>query len=527
MSNKAPGSRCQAWMVVLLASLPAAAAQAWVGEPVCAFPQGDSWAFAEPPEPSGDDATMCIVTATQLLRAPMSDTCAPMSGREPESSARDVAAKALQRARELEAKGQYDAAVLELRVVESNLPRIADHVALMRAGLFERTRDYSRAAQAYGEAVHSINGDLAARAQVGRVENLLRSGDVNAQLELDQLLRKYPHLPEAPRLKLALADYRAARGEVKTAISTYRMLDLAMPGYPVAHTARERLAAMAAQGQVVAPYTVNEQMARAAKLVQSGPVELARDALTQLETMHLTKAQMTQRDLMLLDLADSTGEARPGLELPAGADPELERAANEKRLAAALAKKKLTKLRPAQLYMSLQEAARFRATSVADPLVAELTKRGMAAPADVRFGALSAAAGTASDELIAELAATLVNHATLGPAARYHRARARAARSQGRSAPRARRGGAPRSQPHALLRELRRAAPACARRRHAMQRRQGFAVQPRPYRARAARPRSRDVARREGRHRAFGCGRGRARRGISVARSGGRPARAR
>jgi soluble lytic murein transglycosylase len=423
MSNRAPGSRCRAWMVVLLASLPSVA-QAWVGEPVCAFPQSDSWAFEQPPEPGGDAVSMCLPSSSSLLRAPMSDSCTPMSGREPEGSAREVAARALQKARDYEAKGQLEAAVLELRVVESNLPRIADHVALMRAELFERTGDHARAAQAFGEAIHSLNGDLAARAQVGRVESLLRAGDPSAQLELDQLLRRYPHLPEAPRLKLALGDYRAARGEVKTAIATYRMLDLAMPGYPVAHTARERLAAMAAQGQLILPYTVNEQMARAAKLVQSGPVELARDAVAQLETMHLTKAQLAQRELMVLDLADSTGEAEPSLALPGSVDPELERAANEKRLLAALTKKKLTKLRPAQLYLSLQEATRFHATSVADPLVAELTKRGMAAPADVRFGALSAAAGTASDELLADLAATLVNHATLGPAARYHRARA-------------------------------------------------------------------------------------------------------
>jgi soluble lytic murein transglycosylase len=422
MSNRAPFVRCHAWMVVMVAALPSVA-QAWVGEPVCAFPQADTWAFVQRPEPGGD-AAMCVPTQSSLLRTPMSVSCAPMSGRVAESSAREVAVKALERARELEARGQLEAALLSLRVVESNLPRIADHVALMRAGLFERTGDHARAAQAYGEAVRSLNGDLAARAQVGRVENLLRSGDASAQLELDQLLRKYPHLPEAPRLKLALADYRAARGEVKTAISTYRMLDLAMPGYPVAHTARERLAAMAAQGHVITPYSVTEQMARAAKLVSSGPVELAREAVAQLETMRLTKTQQAQREMMVLDLADKTGELHPDLALAPGTDPEVERAANEKRLAAALAKKKLTKLRPAQLYMSLQEAARFKATSVADPLVAELTKRGMAAPADVRFGALSAAAGTASDALLADLAATLVNHGTLGPAARYHRARA-------------------------------------------------------------------------------------------------------
>jgi soluble lytic murein transglycosylase len=424
MSNWAPVTRARAWMVVVLASLPSAA-EAWAGEPLCAFPESEVWAFDQPPEPSGDGDSMCLAygptSSPHLLRAPMSDSCAPMSGRTPEGSAREVAAKAYQRARELEARGQVEEAVLSLRVVESNLPRIADHVALLRAGLFERMNDPGRAAQAYSEAVHSINGDLAARAQVGRVENLLRALDPGAQTELDQLLRKYPHLPEAARLKLALADYRAARGEVRTAISTYRMLDLSMPGYPVAHTARERLKAMAAEGHVIAPYSVTEQLARAAKLVQTGPVELAREAVAGLESLRLTKAQATQRELMVLDLVDSTGELHPDV---AAADPELERAASEKRLAAALAKKKLTKLRPAQLYMSLQEATRIRATSVADPLVAELTKRGMAAPADVRFGALSAGAGTVSDQLLAELAATLVDHPTLGPAARYHRARA-------------------------------------------------------------------------------------------------------
>jgi soluble lytic murein transglycosylase-like protein len=188
----------------------------------------------------------------------------------------------------------------------------------------------------------------------------------------------------------------------------------------VARVARERLAAMAAQGHVVAPYTIAERMARAEKLVKSGPVDMAKQVLEELASITLPKALVPQREAMAVHLMHVTGEAAA---LP-GVDEEAERAKNEARLALALSKKKLSKLRPAQLYLSLQEAARFRATSVVDPLVFELARRGIAAPADVRFGALTAASGTAGDAALIALADTLVDNHTLGVAARYHKARA-------------------------------------------------------------------------------------------------------
>jgi soluble lytic murein transglycosylase len=406
-------------VAVVFAVVPSTAL-AWAGEPpLCAVPTQ-----AEALSSEFEDAGMCQVTP-HLFRAAVVNACAPLamslSGRAPEAQAPEIAARALARARDLEAKGLYEDALLSLRVVESVLPRISDHVALKRASLFEQMGNFAEAAKAYGEATHSINGEVAARAQVARVESLLRAYDVSAERELDLLLKRYPHLPEAPQLKLALADFRAHRGEVKTAIATYRMLDLTLPGYPVARLARERMAEMAAQGQAVGTYTVLERLQRAERLVKSGPVDMAREELDTLTAMTLPRPLALQRDALALALVRSTGDdAEP---LP-GADLETERARNEARLALALSKKKLSKLRPAQIYVSLEEACRYRAQSVADPLVLELAKRTVSSPPELRFNALTAAAGTASDEALIALADTLVDHRVVGVAARYHKARA-------------------------------------------------------------------------------------------------------
>jgi soluble lytic murein transglycosylase len=369
---------------------------------------------------------MCSAGSASMLRGPLFESCSFAAAPREATSAPSpqLAVQALAKAREHEAAGRYQDALLSLRVVETVMPRIADYVAVMRANLFERMGDHASAAQAYEGAIKSVNGDLAARAQVGRVENLLRSLANNAQAELDALLRRYPHLPEAPRLKLALADYRAQTGEVRTAIATYRMLDLSLPGYPVAKIARERLATLAAEGHVIMPYAPGEQLARAERLVKSGPVELARETLGSLMSLTLTRALTAQRDTLWLELNESTGDRRNALEAEAAVASEEERVLIEKRLQAALAKKKLTKLRPAQLYAALQEATRVRATSVADPLLWELVKRGFASPPDVRFSALIIASGTASDDALAALAQTLVDHGSFGIASRYHRARA-------------------------------------------------------------------------------------------------------
>ena len=101
-----------------------------------------------------------------------------MSGRESAEDAPLVASRALARARDLEARGLYEDALLNLRVVEATMPRIADYVAVMRAELHERQGDPARAAAAYRDALkHGQNQDLEARAHVGLVHNLLLAHD--------------------------------------------------------------------------------------------------------------------------------------------------------------------------------------------------------------------------------------------------------------------------------------------------------------------------------------------------------------
>jgi soluble lytic murein transglycosylase len=399
-------------------------ARAWSDEPLCAVPQ-----FSANSDDDVEDALgMCAPSRPHLLRSPGFDACAPMSGRDAAEDAPLVAARALKRARELEKAGLYEDALLNLRVVEATMPRVADHIALMRATLNEALGDATRAATAYHDAMErSENRDLAARAYVGYVRNLLRAGVPSAERELNQLLARYPELPEAADLKLEHARYRETIGMLKVAAATYRQLDLTLPGYPVAKRARERLEVLAAQGVSVAPYSDLEALQRTERLLKSGPIELARGVVAEVAARPMPKALLGQRDALVQTMAEievrhATG---PGPMVFTQVTDEVARQNAEKRLRAQIAdKKKLAKARPFLVAQLLDTAAELRLADVADELVRELTRRAAVCHAELRFEALTNSAGAASDLELVALADTLVAHPTYGVAARYHRARA-------------------------------------------------------------------------------------------------------
>lgn len=408
---------------------------AWVGEPLCALPE---YAF-EQGEDDNDGAGMCAPPRLHLLRNPNIDGFPSMSGRETPKEAPVVAARALARAREFEDLRLYEDALLNLRVVEANMPRVADHIALMRAAIYERLSDPVRAARAYREALDKGgNHDLVARAQVGYVENLLRAHDKDAERELEALLRRYPELPEAPNLRLEHAIFREESGKIQAALATYRSLDLTYPGYPVAKIARDRMAALAERGVKIPPYTPEEALGRAERLIKSGPIELAREVVGELAERPMPRALHGRREALLSSMDEmerkfnspavpaSSETMLTAMSLSSVADAEIDpaQAALEKRLRSQIGTNKTTKLRPQLLLRLLYSASEARLTDVADELVRELTRRAANIPAQMRFDALAAAAGTASDIELVALADTLLDAGSLGYAARYHRARA-------------------------------------------------------------------------------------------------------
>ncbi len=395
--------------------------QAFTGETMCQAPETSA------DEVDSFDSEMCAPGTPHLLRMPNLDLCAPVSGKPFGDEAYLVAERALKRARELEGQGQYDEALLHYRVIEATLPRIRDYGAIMRAELHERAGDPARAAKAYREALaSSVNVDLMASAHVELVRNLLAAGEASAEKELETLLRRYPELPEAPVLKLELGRFREIHGSLRSAASTYRMLDLTLPGYPVAAAARTRLEALRAQGVAIAPYSRDERFARAQLLVRSGPVELARTALSELSAEKLTFAQQSVLGGMHASLLRVDASAKP-LAVPAGDDSQdrLDQEARQKRVRALISKKaRIGKQKPFVLLSILDAAREEHMTDVADVIVLELARRGASIPADARFDALSLSSGSASDTALLGLADTLLNHPSMGAAARYHRGRA-------------------------------------------------------------------------------------------------------
>ena len=398
-------------------------ALSWAEAPACGFP---NFAVAETVVEADESMGLCSLGAPHLLRNPALDICLSMTGRDAPADAPKVAERSLARARKLAADGLYEEALLNLRVVEATLPRIADHVAFMRAALHEQFEDYGRAAEAYRQAVvETPSIELRARARVARVRSLLRAGAADAEQELGALLDRYPELPEAASLRLALGRHRETTGQLRSALSIYRSIDLTVPGYPMAAEARERIAVLAGQGVTAQPFSEDELLERAARLMRSGPIEQARATMMELRQKSFSRALVGKRDALLqsFDQIEHRRFAR--------IDEPLERAPYDvafekfkKHYKTRAGERQLEKLKSPQLLFFTQLAAGAQNTELTDVLMAELSRRLRSSSPELRFDALTAAIGTASDTQIVRLADTLLTTATLAVPARYHRARA-------------------------------------------------------------------------------------------------------
>ncbi len=395
--------------------------RALAGETMCGAPEshaGDIESF---------DPEMCAPGKPHMLRIPSLDLCAPVSGKAAGDDVYVEAERALKRGRELESQRQYDEALLHYRVIEATLPRLADYASMLRADLHRRAGDPVRAAKAYRQAMAaSVNVDLVASLHLELVRSLLAAGDGTSETELTALLRRYPELPEAPMLKLDLARFRESQGAVKTAGASYRMLDLTLPGYPVAAEARARMQALRAQGVSITPYSQEDRFARAERLVRSGPVELARAAIAELASEKLNNTKQRTLDGLSASLSrvDASAHPAPADTTTDAVEPLLSREASQKRVRAMLSKTRIEKQKPFVLISILHAATQGQVPDVADAVVFELARRGASCPADARFDALSLSSGTANDAALVALADTLVDHPSLGAAARYHRGRA-------------------------------------------------------------------------------------------------------
>ena len=136
-----------------------------------------------------------------------------------------------------------------------------------------------------------------------------RWGD--AEREWRRLLARAPNHPEAGRVLVRLAEARAAQGQVAEALAELRRRVIEAPASNWGEAARETMEDLArAQGLTIPPFTAEEVLVQAQRLVEFGE---ATQAIRALEGL-LPGAELSLRHRILVRLAPLLGRAARGSE---------------------------------------------------------------------------------------------------------------------------------------------------------------------------------------------------------------------
>jgi soluble lytic murein transglycosylase len=188
------------------------------------------------------------------------------------------------------------------------LPRLADP-ALAAVARFERgqallaTGHAGAAGALFAELAARPDGVLARRARWREADALLAAGSPQLAVRAYQaLLARDPSAPEALDARLSLAQGLRAAGQTDRAAATYRALWVEYPAEEAGAAAGRALRAWSAEGGPVPGATVEEHLARAARLLE---LALPREALTELDELHATPVppEPAARALLLRALA--------------------------------------------------------------------------------------------------------------------------------------------------------------------------------------------------------------------------------
>ena len=424
------------FVISVFASSPA---QAWDG-PLCALDDALTVPEAHPafqPRGGGPEPAMCSLDGYRPERA-----AHPGNGGVDATTAR----RAMERARELASEGHPRQALLHLRVVDEAFPEIADRTALLRGDLLIETGQAESACDAYAQALGSPDTTVQARARVGRVRCLIHSSHRNAASELTSLLRRYPELPHALQLRFELAQHYESVDQIPSAVGLYRDIDLMHPGHPVAARARVRLGAIADAGVAVRGLGLIQQVDRADRLAQQGPMDMARIEIDRLlgerlpndlrARVALSAARIARIEGRWEDARRYAGLARSGSTVSEAAEEELARAQDAAHAAAARERdaaeatvRRIRGNRPwarvphLQLRTVVEIAARAGLTEPLNEALAVLAgSRNMHPAIAMEAGIL--ASGIGADDHVARLFQGLRSHPRYRLEAKYHYARA-------------------------------------------------------------------------------------------------------
>ena len=345
----------------------------------------------------------------------------------------------------LSAAGHKEDALLHLRNVERALPRIADRIALERAGLLLDLGMPREACEAFALAAPSPERSIAARAQIGAVQCLIAADDKTAETSLKTLLLRFPLLSERPALEFALALARERWSNPKGAALLLRRIDLEAPASTAGENARAELARLASTGVRVTPFSGRERVERAERLLRDGPIDRAAAEISTInEDRSLNAEVRAQLQELIARIARLRGhfeQARVALQhgtktkvpapeadqvpepATATAPASPEALALTRKIREIRGTKTAAKLTSPQVHTLFDIAVAHGLRPLCDEMLEAMAARKKIAPT-LRFDAAMRASGLASDDKLAALLATLLEVPSFGVAARYHYARA-------------------------------------------------------------------------------------------------------
>jgi soluble lytic murein transglycosylase-like protein len=365
----------------------------------------------------------------------------------------DEARRALREASMLATLSPADA-LLKLRLVERAMPRIADRLAMQRAEILQSLNRMNEACDAYRVAVDSPDRNVASEARIGLVRCLLQAGDKRGELELDRLYERFPSLGERASLQIELGRAKEGWNDITGAVITYRAVALKSPETQAANDAQNALERLRLRGVRFAPFTPEELLERADKLVYRGTVEAGRAAVAdllarpELPTLirgraHLLAARVARMEGRWNAVRDEVeksiscgipkNDAQRWLPRALAAEEAAQSGKPEQRIRKMLAGKPLGRLKIDQLRGVLDECIRAGLTELASEALDAMTANSKMPPPSLHSAAI-AASGTASPESLLRAWKQLRGVHGLKLSAAYYYGRALEATGQTREA---------------------------------------------------------------------------------------------
>jgi soluble lytic murein transglycosylase len=344
----------------------------------------------------------------------------------------------------------YDEARLELDLASRGLPRIADRIAL-QSGRLELLRNRpDRAAEFFAQALQSPLGSVRVEAGFGRAFSLLRADAPGADQAVEELLWRYPSIPNRAQLLYEQGQSLLRRRRHEEAAALMHAIRVQHPGHALAPAAESLLRRLQAAGHPVPTMSDEDRVIRARHLVHTGPLDAAQLAISELLDTPLAGEHQAEISYLAGRLAryegrwkDAESHMRSAQSFPLGdavAARRIQSRAQEIAQTANArdpeqARKQLAVLRGGRRTMASIPSARLvemiRVASAAalqqevDEMLATLGQRKDASPA-LLFEAAMAASGTGSERHLIAVLEAVARRSESGYhiAAVYHIARA-------------------------------------------------------------------------------------------------------